>query len=126
MTQSLSQPTNDPQQWPYLTHIQYLGKEYWGIVQNSDSNFVHMYVVEQTMTSQQKQEFMCCGELYWWESNRQLPINVFLGQKFHAFKSQLKIFSTKEVCWISGPMPSLDTLINRRSKKRTVQLVKTP
>jgi hypothetical protein len=125
MKQPQSNTIWDPQQWPYLTHIQYLGKDYWGIVQNSDTNFVHMYVIEQNMSAQLKQEFISCGEMYWWGSNRQMPINVFLGQKFSIFKSHLKIFSTKEVVLISGPMPSLDTLINRRSKKRTVQLVKT-
>lgn len=111
--------------WPYLTYIKYLAKDYVGIVQNSDTNFLHMYVIDQTMSSEQKQEFINCGELYWWGSNRQIPINVFLGARFKIFRPFLKSFHHKEVQVQSGPVPSLETLINRRSKKRTVQLVKS-
>lgn len=111
--------------WPFLTHIKYLNRDYVGIVQNSDVNFVHMYVIESAWNAEQKVEFMNCGELYWWGSNRQIPINVFLGMRFKPFSPYLKSFSQKEVNVMQGPMPSLDALINKRSKKRTVQLVKT-
>jgi hypothetical protein len=110
--------------WPFLTHIRYLNKDYYGIVQNSDVNFLHMYVIEANMTPEQKLEFLTCGELYWWGSNRQIPINVFLGSRFRPFREYLKSFSQKEVTVESGPVLCMDTLINRRSKKRTVQLVK--
>jgi hypothetical protein len=110
--------------WPFLTHIKYLGRDYVGIVQNSDVNFVHMYVIEPSWNSELKVEFISCGESYWWGSNRQIPINVFLGARFKPFGAFLKSFSTKEAEIVQGPMPSLDTLINKRSKKRTVQLVK--
>jgi hypothetical protein len=96
-----------------------------GIVQNSDANFLHMYVIESNMTADEKREFLACGEIYWWGSNRMVPINVFLGERFRPFKGYLKSFSQKEVSVESGPVPSLDTLINKRSKKRTVQLVKS-
>jgi len=111
--------------WPFLTHITYLSKDYIGIVQNSDQNFLHMYVIEQTMTPELKKEFMACGEHYWWGSNRQVPINVFMGERFKIFRPFLKSFSQKEVGVVSGPMPSLDILIHKRGKKRTVQLVKS-
>lgn len=110
--------------WPFLTHIRYLGRDYVGIVQNSDQNFIHMYVIEPSWTADQKVEFIQCGELYWWGSNRQIPINVFLGARFKPYGVYLKSFSMKEAEVMAGPMPSLDMLINKRSKKRTVQLVK--
>jgi len=110
--------------WPFLTHIKYLGRDYVGIVQNSDQNFIHMYVIESSWNSELKVEFITCGELYWWGSNRQIPINVFLGARFRPYGVFLKSFSMKEAQIVQGPMPSLDTLINKRSKKRTVQLVK--
>lgn len=109
---------------PFLTHIIYLGKDHVGIVQNADINFVHMYVIEPNWTQEQKKQFLLCGDSYWWGSNRLLPINVFLGNKFKNFRTSLKTFIRKEVQVVSGPMPSLDTLIHKRGKKRTVQLVK--
>jgi hypothetical protein len=119
---SSQQPTN---KLPFLTEIVYLGKSYVGIVQNTDCNFVHMYVVDQTMPLEQKKEFLACGDCYWWGSNRQIPINVFLHERFRPFKNYLKSFVRKEVVLVTGPMPSLDNLLNKRSKKRTVQLVKS-
>lgn len=117
--------TNTMHRWPFLTHIKYLAQDYVGIVQNSDVNFVHMYVIDHAWTPEQKQEFISCGDTYWWGSNRIVPINVFLGAQFKPFSGSLKSFSQKEVKLIQGPMPSLDQLINKKSKKRTVQLVKT-
>ena len=46
------------ERWPFITHITYLGVDYVGIVQNSDANFLHMYVIDQTMTVEQKKEFV--------------------------------------------------------------------
>lgn len=116
---------NSNSKLPFITEITYLGKNYVGIVQNSDCNFLHMYVVDQTMTTDQKKEFLACGDTYWWGSNRQIPINVFLHERFKPFKSYLKSFIRKEVTIIRGPLPSLDNLLNKKGKKRTVQLVKT-
>lgn len=117
---TVSQP-----RWPFLTEIRYLGKEYVGIVQNADALWLHMYVIDQTMTLPQRAEFLNCGETYWWESNRQIPINVFLRDKFKPFKGWLKSFSRKDVELVNGPLPSLDNLMNKRTKKRTIQLVRS-
>ncbi len=112
------------ERWPWMTHVKYLGRDYVGIVQNQDAQFLHMYVIENTWSAAQKLEFVNCGELYWWGSNRQIPINVFLGQRFKPYRMSLKSFSMKEVQLVSGPTLSLDDLVQKRTKKRTVQLVK--
>jgi hypothetical protein len=110
--------------WPFLTHVSYLNKDYVGIVQNMDANFLHMYVIEPNMTPDQKIEFLSCGEAWWWGSNRMVPINVFLGERFRPFRPFLKSFAQKEVKVVQGPTLCLDDLILKRGKKRTVQLVK--
>ena len=83
-----------------------------------------MYVIDTTWNSDQKVEFLACGDSYWWGSNRVIPINVFLGPRFRQFSASLKSFSQKEAEVVQGPMPSLDDLINKRTKKRTIQLVR--
>lgn len=117
--------TTENKKLPFLTEISYLNKHYVGIVQNADVTILHMYVIDQTMSIEQKKEFLSCGDAYWWGSNRLIPINVFLRERFRPFKSYLKSFIRKEVNVLNGPVPSLDNLINKRSKKRTVQLIKT-
>lgn len=113
------------EKFPFLTIISYLGKEYIGIIQNSDNHFVSMYVLEQNFTTEMKLNFLKCGEIWWWESNRSIPINLFLREEFKPFKNYLKTFAKKETIIVEGPTVNMMDLINKKLKRRTIQLVKT-
>jgi hypothetical protein len=114
------------EKFPFLTIVNYLNTQYIGIMQNADSNFVSIYVLDQSFTQEMKKEFLQCGETWWWESNRSIPINLFLRERFKKFKPWLKTFAKKEANVIEGPSINMMDLINRRLKKRTIQLVKSP
>jgi hypothetical protein len=114
------------EKFPFLTIISYLNQEYIGIMQNGDSQFVSMYILEPTCTQEEKQRFLLCGETWWWESNRTIPINLFLKDKFKPFSRYLKTFAKKDVKIIEGPTINLMDLINRKLKRRTIHLVKQP
>ena len=113
------------EKFPFLTIIRYLNSEYIGIVQNSDANFVSIYVLDPGLTQVMKKEFLHCGETWWWESNRMVPINLFLRERFKPFKPYLKTFARKETVLIEGPMVNMMDMVNRKLKRRTIQLVKT-
>ena len=93
-------------------------------MQNSDSSFVSIYILDANFTQQMKKEFLQCGETWWWESNRSIPINLFIRDRFKIFKPWLRTFAKKETVIIEGPSINMMDLINRRLKKRTIQLVK--
>jgi len=112
------------EKFPFLTIISHLDKEYLGIVQHADNAFVHMYVMDNTFSDQMKREFLGCGDTWWWESNRQIPINMFVRDRFYVFKPYLRIFSMKETEILQGPVVNLKELMNKRVKRRTIQLVK--
>ena len=112
------------EKFPFLTIIKHLDKEYLGIVQHADNQFIHIYVMDHTFTDQMKVSFLSCGDTWWWESNRQIPINMFVREKFVKFKTYLRIFSMKETEIIQGPVVNLRDLMNKRVKRRTIQLVK--
>ena len=112
------------EKFPFLTIISHLDKEYLGIVQHADNAFVHMYVMDNTFNDQMKREFLDCGDTWWWESNRQIPINMFVRDRFAIFKRYLRIFSMKETEILQGPVVNLKELMNKRVKRRTIQLVK--
>lgn len=114
------------EKFPFLTIIKYLNKDYIGIMQNSDNQFVSVYVLDMNLTQDTKKEFLNCGETWWWESNRTIPINLFLRERFKPFKTCLKTFARKETIIVEGPIVSMLDLINKKLKKRTVQLVKIP
>jgi len=112
------------EKFPFLTIISHLDKEYLGIVQHADNAFVHMYVMDNTFSDEMKREFLGCGDTWWWESNRQIPINMFMRDRFYVFKRCLRIFSMKETEILQGPVVNLKDLMNKRVKRRTIQLVK--
>jgi hypothetical protein len=112
------------EKFPFLTVISHLDREYIGIVQHADNAFVHLYVMDNTFNDPMKREFLDCGEIWWWESNRQIPINMFIKDRFAKFKSCLRIFSMKETVILQGPVLNLKDLMNKRVTRRTIQLVK--
>jgi hypothetical protein len=112
------------EKFPFLTIITYLEKEYIGIVQHADTSFISIYVLDQSFTHEQKKSFLEYGDTWWWESNRTIPINLFLREKFKPFKKYLKTFARKDAVIVEGPAVNMLDLINRRLKKRTIKLAK--
>jgi hypothetical protein len=112
------------EKFPFLTIITYLDNEYIGIMQNSDTSFVNFYVLEPNFSQELKKEFLLCGETWWWESNRSIPINLFLRERFKRFKTCLKTFARKETTIVEGPTVCMMDLVNKKLKRRTIQLVK--
>ena len=83
-----------------------------------------MYVLDASMTADVKAQFIDCGESWWWDSNRSIPINLFLGPRFSQFKPYLRTFATKECKVVCGPLVSLRDFCNKRIKRRTIQLIR--
>lgn len=113
------------ERFPFLTIVRYLKTQYIGIVQNADHLFISMYVMDENFTKDMKREFLECGEIYWWESNRSIPINLFLHEQFRKFKPYLRVFSKKEAEVVQGPVVNLMEMMNRRVKRKTITLVRS-
>lgn len=95
-----------------------------GIIQNTDHQFISMYIYTKIPTVELKKEFLRLGEVWWWESNRKIPINMFLRTEFKKFGPSLQTFVSKEFEYILGPKVSIDNLMTRRVKRRSVQLIR--
>lgn len=114
----------DYTQLEFLTGIHYSQKDYVGIVVNHDNNIMTFYDVELVPTLELKKEFLDLGEMWWWESNRMLPIDVFLHYEMKQFRSCLRTFVLKDIEVLFGPMTSLQNLIKKRIKRRSIQLIR--
>lgn len=108
----------------FLTGFSYAGKEYVGIVINQDNQITTFYDVESIHSVNLKQKFLELGELWWWESNRQIPIDIFLRHEMIGFKECIKTFSNKDVKILFGPVTSMQTLLKKRIKRRSIQLIR--
>jgi len=112
------------QQYPFLTYLVYGGNEYIGVVQNVDDLITTIYDYGVLKTAEQKNQFLQLAENWWWESNRLVPINVFLRQDWAPFKTALKTMNTKDVQIKFGPYVSLKEIAAKRSKRRSITLVR--
>ena len=112
------------EKFPFLTYGTYLEKEYLGIIQNSDNHLISIYTYNAIPDEKLRELFLDYGEIWWWESNRQLPINLFIKKKFEVFRPYLKTFIRKDFDIVFGPSVSLQEIITKRIKRRTIQLVK--
>ena len=112
--------------FPFLSLIQKGDLEYVGIVQNQDSNVISFYDYGRLMMPQDKIKFLKCGEIWWHESNRKLPINIFLKGDFRYFRTILVTLNTKDVKIDEGPTVKLSEISKKRVKRRTIQLVRRP
>ena len=111
-------------QYPFISSITYGGNDYIGIIQNSDEIITTIYDYAALRTLAQKTVFLELADQWWWESNRLVPINVFLKQDWVEFRVCLKTFNSKDVEIKHGPYISLKEISNKRSKRRSITLVR--
>ena len=83
-----------------------------------------MYDYVAIKTEEEKTRFLELGEAWWWESNRQIPINIFLNKEISEFKYVIRNFSTKDVKLMFGPCTSLNDIIVKRIKRKSITLVR--
>ena len=112
------------EQYPYLTLLTYGGNEYIGIIQNADEQITTIYDYAGLKTAEQKVLFLSLGDTWWWESNRIIPINVFLKSEWSVFKFCVKTMNSKDVEIKVGPQVSLKEMAMKRSKRRSITLVR--
>lgn len=111
-------------QFPFLTLLRYVDTEYIGVIGNSDGQFTSMYVYTALAETTAKELYLSLADEWWWETNRKIPINIALKDRWKPFRSTLRHFVSKDVEIINGPVTSLDNLDQKRLKKRRVQLIK--
>jgi hypothetical protein len=112
------------EQFPFLTVATYGKNEYLGIIQNQDGNLISMYVLEEIKTLELRTLFLEYGAEWWWETNRMIPINIILGQRFKVFRNALRTFNIKDFEIKYGPSVCLKDIMQKRVKRKNVQLIK--
>jgi len=112
--------------FPFLSVVTYGGQEYIGIINNQDNIITSIYVYTDLKTDYEKQKFVELGEVWWWESNRMIPISIFLRDEIEYFKYCLKTMNSKDVKVTLGPTVDLTNLAVKRVKRKTTQLIRKP
>lgn len=110
--------------FPFISVIHYGGAEYVGIIINQDQYVTSIYNYENLRSEDERKDFLELGEAWWWESNRVIPINIFLRQEMEPYKYSIITMNTKDVNVVFGPTVNLHNIAIKRVKRKMIQLVK--
>lgn len=111
-------------QHPFITVCSYASQDFVGIIQNRDDMVTTMYDYGAIASVELKAKFLELGEIWWWESNRTIPINLFLKDDWSIFKPYIRTFNNKSLEIMHGPIVSMTDFTKKRSKRRSITLVK--
>ena len=119
--------TKDIQEnFPFLSVVTYGGNEYIGIIINQDATVTSMYIYTDLRSESDQKKFLELGDIWWWESNRMIPINIFLRSEIEPFRYCIMTMNSKDVKVSVGPCVNLSNLSVKRIKRKSVQLVRKP
>lgn len=112
------------EKYPFITLCVYASTEYVGIIQNQDDAITTIYDFGSIQNITEKQRFLELANVWWWESNRSIPINIFLKGEWDIFKPYLRTFTNKDLQILHGPVCSLSEMARKKSKRKSITLVR--
>ena len=112
------------EKFPFITGLKYGETEHFGIVVNYDNSIITFYDIQKITNLDETKVLLELGDTWWWESNRMMPIDVFLHHEMKPFRPYLTTFVMKDVTHLFGPMTTLQNLLKKRIKRRGIQLVR--
>jgi hypothetical protein len=112
------------EKYPFITLCMYANAEYVGVVQNRDDIVTTIYDFGVVQTQELKMEFLELASTWWWESNRSIPINIFLRRDWVKFRPTLRTFVNKDLEILHGPACSLLDIARKKGKRKSITLVR--
>lgn len=112
------------EKYPFISLCVYADSEYVGIIQNRDEAITTIYDFGAVTDQNDKIRFLELANTWWWESNRSIPINIFLRGDWNVFRYTLRTFNNKDLNIVHGPVCSLTDIVKKKSKRRSITLVR--
>lgn len=112
------------EKYPFISLCVYAEAEYVGVIQNRDDAVTTIYDFGVVQDQAQKLLYLELAAVWWWESNRSIPINIFLRQEWEPFRYTLRTFSNKDLDIVHGPVCSLMDIVRKKSKRKSITLVR--
>jgi hypothetical protein len=102
----------------------YANSEYVGVIQNKDDVVTTIYDFGAVADQSDKMIYLEMASIWWWESNRSIPINIFLRKDWEPFRYTLRTFVNKDLEILHGPACSLLDIARKKSKRKSIMLVR--
>jgi len=110
--------------YPFVSCIKSNNIEYVGIIINIDCFIASIYDISVIKNEKERTAFLELGDVWWWESNRKIPINIFLKREMQNFRYSIKTFNSKDVEVLFGPIVNLSDIAEKRIKRKSIQLIR--
>jgi hypothetical protein len=112
------------EKYPFITLCRYATTEYVGIIQNQDEAITTIYDFGAIQDIAAKRVFLDLANIWWWESNRTIPINIFLKGDWDQFRPYVRTFTNRDLVILHGPVCSLAEMSRKKSKRKSITLVR--
>lgn len=112
------------EKYPFITLCVHANTEYVGIIQNRDDVITTIYDYGNIRDADARRQYLDLATTWWWESNRSIPINIFLRGEWDQFRACLRTFSNKDLEIVHGPVCSLNDIMRKKSKRKSITLVR--
>lgn len=114
---------NEHKTYPCVTVIEHDGQIYYGIIKIKSKQYITLYCFD-SMNENLQEDLLLLANNWWWQSNRTIPISLFMCDEMVKFEPYTKRFDTPSVKVLSGPVISLSDLPTKRIKRRNIVLKK--
>ena len=112
------------EKYPFISLCMYANAEYVGVIQNKDDVVTTIYDFGAVADQDDKLNYLELASVWWWESNRSIPINIFLRKDWEQFRYTLRTFVNKDLEILHGPACSLLDIARKKSKRKGIMLVR--
>jgi len=112
------------EKYPFISLCMYANAEYVGVIQNKDDVVTTIYDFGSVADQADKMLYLELASAWWWESNRSIPINIFLRKDWEQFRYTLRTFINKDLEILHGPACSLLDIARKKSKRKSIMLVR--
>jgi hypothetical protein len=112
------------EKYPFISLCMYANAEYVGVIQNKDDVVTTIYDFGAVADQADKLNYLELASVWWWESNRSIPINIFLRKDWEQFRYTLRTFVNKDLEILHGPACSLLDIARKKSKRKSIMLVR--
>jgi len=112
------------EKYPFISLCMYANSEYVGVIQNKDDVVTTIYDFGAVGDQSDKMIYLELASVWWWESNRSIPINIFLRKDWEPFRYTLRTFVNKDLEIMHGPACSLLDIARKKSKRKSIMLVR--
>ena len=112
------------EKYPFISLCMYANSEYVGVIQNKDDVVTTIYDFGAVADQSDNMIYLELASVWWWESNRSIPINIFLRKDWEPFRYTLRTFVNKDLEIMHGPACSLLDIARKKSKRKSIMLVR--